>query len=155
MILNQLLGIFGALLIAVGVFAPLVSVPLWGSINLFSVASGLALSLLGIAAAHLLVCIKRLWWGLWLTKSALLVTLGYALYLNWDRLFGKTTFVGNVLGSVVKTIVKVHWGVAALAGGILIVLAAALPRPRRDLPPDAKSAAPPVGQQASAPAERP
>ena len=61
-------GIIGAVLLLIGVFVPLVSLPLYGGISLLQIQEPVAIVLLVLAAAHLIFCINRVAWGLYVTK---------------------------------------------------------------------------------------
>jgi hypothetical protein len=135
-------GIIGALLVMVGVFLPIVSLPVWGSISLMSLQQNVALVLMLVAALHLLCCVKRWWWGLYVTKLGTVAALVWATFQNWDKLSGPTTALGKIVGSVVKEVVKVQYGVGVLAAGILILIAANVPRPKKIKPEDRNEAPP-------------
>jgi hypothetical protein len=117
-------GIIGAVLLMLGVFVPLVSFPVFGGVNLFQIQQPVAVGLLALAGLHLVFCINRVAWGLYVTKLGILAAIGFGIYRSWDRITGPS----NLLTSIIKPMVKVHWGTGLLAAGILIVMAAAIPR---------------------------
>lgn len=126
---TQILGMIGAALVLIGVFVPVISVPIWGSINLFQIHDTLAVALLLLAAVHLFLCINKVWWGLYLTKAGVFAAFIYAIYRNWEPLTGHTSLVG----SIVKQVTKVHWGTGILAAGIIILLSVSIPKPVRKI----------------------
>jgi hypothetical protein len=140
---EQFFGAIGAVLIMIGVFLPILSVPIWGSINLWQIQHSMALALLLIAALHLILCIRQIWRAMYLTKIAIVAALVYMTFHNWDRVMGPT----NPLMGLVRQVVKVHWGVGILAAGVLITLAATLPKPQ----PQSKPA---PAKETTNPAER-
>ncbi|HEY3294776.1 MAG TPA: hypothetical protein VGL38_05025 [bacterium] len=137
-------GILGALLLLIGVFVPLVSVPVYGGINLLQLQQPVAIALLLLAAAHLIFCINKVSWGLYATKIGILAAIGFGIYRGWDRITGNTNFISSLL----KPIVKIHWGTGLLAAGILILMAAAVPRAPVPPPkPEAPSQVPEVKEE--------
>jgi hypothetical protein len=124
---GQILGMIGAGLIFVGMFMPIVSIPIWGGINLFQIEDTLAVALFILSAVHLVICIRKVWWGLWLTKTGIMATMAYIIFRHWDALIGRT----SLMGSILKQVTKVHWGIGVLAAGILILLSASIPKPEK------------------------
>jgi hypothetical protein len=124
---EQLFGAIGAVLMMMGIFMPVISIPLWGGINLYQVQHSLALLLLFISAAHLVCCVKRIWWALYFTKIGIILTLGILIFRNWDRLLGPS----NPVMGLLRIATKVHWGVGVLAAGLLLTVVSTLPRPPR------------------------
>jgi len=121
----------GAVLLLVGVFMPLVSLPIYGGISLFQIQQPVAIALLVLAAAHLVFCVKRISWGLYLTKLGVLIAIGFGIYRGWDKITGRE----DLIAKIVRPIVKVHWGTGLLAAGILILMAATIPQRLRRKPP--------------------
>lgn len=117
-------GIIGSVLLLIGVFVPLVSLPLYGGISLFQIQQPVAVALLVLSAAHLVFCINKVAWGLYVTKVGVLLAIAYGIYHGWDRI----AIHANLVTNLMKPIVKVHWGTGLLAAGILILMAAAIPR---------------------------
>ena len=125
-------GIIGAIVLLIGVFVPLVNSPLSGAVSLFHIQEPVAILLLVIAAVHLIFCINRVAWGLYATKLGVLAAIALGVYRGWDKIAGRQDYFARL----VKPIVKVHWGTGLLAAGILILMAAAIPR--RQQKPDAE-----------------
>jgi hypothetical protein len=77
---GQRLGLLGCVLMAVGVFAPLVRIPIFGEINYFYNGRGDGIYVLGLAGISLLLVMKR-WYGwLWVTGGASMGMIVYSFY---------------------------------------------------------------------------
>jgi hypothetical protein len=128
-----ILGIIGSVLLMIGVFVPVISYPAYGGISLYQIQQPVAVLLLLLSALHLIFCIRRLAWGLYVTKIGILATIGFGILRGWDKITGHSNF----LSSLIKPIVKAHWGTGLLAAGILILMAAAIPqRTKNESPKD-------------------
>jgi hypothetical protein len=123
----QILGIIGAGLLLFGTFIPVVSAPILGGQNLAQLDGWLALFLIVVSVAHIFFCIRKLWWGLWITKIALALSLTFAVVHNWGIITGRVPLIARV----VEPFIKIQWGVGLLTAGILVLLASPmLPRPQ-------------------------
>ena len=119
-----ILGIIGSLLLMIGVFVPVISIPAYGGISLFQIQQPVAVSLLILGGLHLVFCIRKMAWGLYVTKIGILIAIGFGIFRGWDKITGHVGF----FASLVKPVAKAHWGTGLLAAGILIVMAAAIPQ---------------------------
>ena len=70
---KQILAILGALLLFVGVFLPIVSMPIVGSLNYFHNGQGDGTIVLVLAVISIILATTRRFRGLWVTGSAQLV----------------------------------------------------------------------------------
>lgn len=67
---KQLLAVFGSILLFVGVFTPMVSLPIVGSLNYFQNGKGDGIFILALSAISLVLALTSLYEGLWLTGGA-------------------------------------------------------------------------------------
>ena len=128
------LGLIGAGLLAVGVFTPILRVPVLGSINYFRNGSGDGTILLAIAlAACLATVVRRTYWllPLGVTSLALLtvVWLGVRQRLSdmqrsMDRQLEGNPFRG--IADAMSQSVQLEWGWAVMVAGATLLVAAAL-----------------------------
>jgi amino acid transporter len=130
---RQVLGIGGSLVLVVGVFAPIVSVPIVGDLNSFQNGRGDGTIVLVLALISLLLVMRGLYRGLWVTGILSAATLTI-LFLNvldgigdvrahLERELAGNPFRG--LADVAMQSVQIQWGWALLVVGTLGLLAAA------------------------------
>jgi hypothetical protein len=141
---RQSLAIFGAVLLFVGVFLPIVSMPIVGNRNYFNNGQGDGTIVLVLAVVSIILAITRRFRGLWITGlcsiGLLVLTLVNVLVgLSKIREQMQNELAGNPfkdLADVAMDSVQVQWGWAVLIlGGVLIIVAAAMrdhtPSPQR------------------------
>jgi hypothetical protein len=135
---KQILGLAGSIVLFVGVFAPIVSLPIVGSMNYFQNGQGDGVIVLILAVLSLvLVLLKRYRW-LWLTG---LLSLGMLVY-TFDNFRMKmaqmtadmeTKMANNPFKGIASTAmqsVQIQWGWALLiVGAGLLIAAAAVKEP--------------------------
>jgi hypothetical protein len=132
-------GLSGAALLAVGVFAPILRVPVVGSINYFRNGSGDGTILLVVAlAAALATLLKRTYWllPLGVTSLALLTVVWLTLrqtisetQRSMDRDLEGNPFRG--IADAMSQSVQLEWGWAIMVGGAALLIAASfMDRPR-------------------------
>lgn len=132
---RRTLALIGAVEVFVGVFTPIVSLPLVGSANLFGNGqngSGMLLLLLAIGSAVLVFLEK--YWALWLTGVGILgvVTITFVTFLT-DMSRTAATLNAQLtntplqgFGTSVAQSIQLEWGWGLLfTGGALLVVAAA------------------------------
>lgn len=135
-ILKVVLGLAGATLLAFGVFCPLVSVPIVGQMNYFQNGQGDGIIILVLAGATALLCLIRRFALLWVTGLGSLGLLAFTFISFQSRLstakrsieddLADNPFAG--LAAMAVQSVQIQWGIAVLAiGAILVVAAAAIP----------------------------
>jgi hypothetical protein len=135
---KQILAIVGALLLFVGVFLPIVSVPIVGSVNYFHNGQGDGTIVLVLAVISIILAVTRRFRGLWVTGlcsvGLLLFTLvNFLMRMSelreqMQRQLADNPFRG--LFDVAMNSVQVQWGWAVLMlGGGLIVASAAMRSP--------------------------
>lgn len=104
---RQLWGIAGSIILFVGVFTPIISMPIVGSMNYYNTAKGSGVLLLLFAVASLILVIKKMYKFLWV-----IVVTGYSLVL------GK-------LAVLMLDSVQLQWGWAVLMAGPMLIQASA------------------------------
>ena len=132
---KQILAILGALLLFVGVFLPIVSMPLVGSLNYFHNGQGDGAIVLALAVISIILAITRRFRGLWVTGLCsvgllLFALVNFLIRMSQLRQQMQTELADNPfkgLADVAMNSVQLQWGWAVLMlGGVLIVVAAAM-----------------------------
>lgn len=129
----QWLGISGCILLMVGIFAPLIRIPIVGSVNYFQNGKGDGVFILILAIISLaLLIIGRFKW-LWITGFASLGLISFTLIFlvrliselesTLQEDLSDNLFSG--LASLLMESVQIEWGWLLLVGGAILVLAAA------------------------------
>ena len=134
--LQQVLGLLGCVVLFLGVFAPIVRLPIVGTLNYFQNGKGDGVIILLLAAISLVLIILRRREWLWLTGLGSLGMLVSALgNLVWaiSRVQSQieTELAGNLFGGLVQALfesIQIEWGWAILILGTGLVLAAAVQR---------------------------
>ncbi|MBX3429709.1 MAG: hypothetical protein KF779_09015 [Hyphomonadaceae bacterium] len=131
---NRNLALAGAVLLIVGLFVPIVSVPVFGNINLITNANAAGLALLALAVLTAALAAKPntleqvLWPGLAavavISYSFVTLLLRLAAMRQSVRDLDGNPFAGFVQGAMAS--IQVQWGWLPLAGGASLVLYAAL-----------------------------
>ena len=133
---KQVIAIIGAILLFVGVFAPIVSVPILGSLNYFRNGEGDGVIVLALAVASVALALAKLYKGLWLTGGGSLCVLGVTFFnfqskMSELRSSMKHDLAGNPfagLGQAALGSVELQWGWALLVIGACLVMTAAIVR---------------------------
>jgi hypothetical protein len=136
--LKQPLAFVGSALLFIGVFCPIVSVPIMGQMNYFQNGKGDGMIILVLAAASAILAFTKLFRFLWLTGGASLGLLVITVIRFQSKLgdlrkemksdLHDNPFAG--LADMAIDAVQIQWGIAILIlGGVLLIAAAAI-RPR-------------------------
>ena len=128
------LGLTGVGLLFLGVFAPLVYVPIIGDINYFQNGKGDGVIILIIAAVATVSILLKKYRSLWIESLATLAVLAYTYFDFQDRLekaraqlnidVTDNPFAG--LGEMTLRMVQIQWGWGVLVFGALLLLVAAI-----------------------------
>ena len=127
------LGVGGAILLTIGVFAPLIRLPIIGDINYFQNGQGDGVIILILAAASLVLTMAGRYKGLWFTGIASLALIGFT-YVNLQstvqeiRVEMERDLAGNPfagLAELAMQSVQFQWAWALLVIGAVAILAAA------------------------------
>lgn len=132
--LRLLPGLVGCITLFLGVFAPIVRLPIVGSLNYFQNGRGDGVIILLLAAISLVLIVLRRYAWLWLTGlgslGLLISTLGNLVWaISRVRSEIETELAGNLFGGLVQALfesVQIQWGWAILILGAGLVLAAAV-----------------------------
>ncbi|OGM59103.1 hypothetical protein A3A75_05595 [Candidatus Woesebacteria bacterium RIFCSPLOWO2_01_FULL_39_10] len=132
---KQLLGLIGSLVLIIGVFTPIVSLPFVGSMNYFNNGNGDGTIVLILAIASLVVVFLKKYKFLWITGLA---SLGMMLF-TFINFQGKMASVksemqsgleGNPfagLGELALQSVQLQWGwIILVIGAVLLIVSAAI-----------------------------
>ena len=140
---KQILAILGAVLLFVGVFLPIVSMPIVGSLNYFHNGQGDGTIVLVLAVISMILAITLRFRGLWVTGLCsvgllLFALVNFLIRMSQLREQMQTDLADNPfkgLADVAMNSVQLQWGWAVLMlGGVLIVVAAAMPGPASSAP---------------------
>jgi hypothetical protein len=133
---KQTIAIIGAIVLFLGVFAPIVSVPFLGDINYFHNGEGDGVILLVLAAATVPLALVKLYRSFWLTGGGSLAVLAFT-FVNFQskmtelRSSMEKDLAGNPfagLGQAALGSIQLQWGWAVLVIGACLVIAAAIVR---------------------------
>jgi hypothetical protein len=133
---NQLkmhLGLAGAALLFIGVFCPMISIPIAGTMNYFQHGSGGGIFILVFVAATVVISLMKKFTLLWIPGIGSAGLIGYTFFSLQIRLsdakqslqddLADNPFAGLAIMAVES--VQIQWGFAVLAIGAILVLAAA------------------------------
>ncbi len=137
--LNAMLGIVGSLILVLGVFSPLISMPVMGTLNYFQNGKGDGVIVLILAVASLLLSVSRRYRALWVTGLASAGLLAFTFInfqMHFDKLKSemKTELADNPfagLANLATEAVQMQWGWAVLIAGTLLILVAAAFKPHK------------------------
>lgn len=136
----QIIGFMGCLILVIGVFAPLVRLPLIGSINYFRNGTGDGVLILALVAVSLILLLFREYRWLWITGLTSLGIISYAfisiittIFKARDALESELSEdIFSELANVLMEVVQVEWGWIALFFGTGLILFAANAKVRAD-----------------------
>lgn len=129
---RMILGLGGVALVFLGVFMPIVSLPIVGTVNYFNNGKGDGVMLLALALiSALLVAVKR-YRGLLATGGASAAMLAYSFLALTQRLAEaqaslESSLAGNPFAGLAQAAmqsVQIQWGWAVLVLGALLILGA-------------------------------
>ena len=132
---KQMLGLVGSVVLFIGVFAPIVSVPIVGNINYFQNGQGDGMIILVLAAISLILVLMERYKALWFPGSASLALMLFTLVnfqtkmsqfkADMELELADNPFRG--LADMAISSVQLQWGWALLVvGAALVIISAAL-----------------------------
>lgn len=137
---RQLLGVLGSILLFLGVFAPIISLPMAGSINYFHNGRGDGTIVLVLAVISLVLTFAKKYHWLWVTGLGSLALLAFTFFSFQARLsdvklrmnieLADNPFRG--LADLAMESIQLQWGWAVLVVGAVLVIAAAAVKDRED-----------------------
>jgi len=130
---KQLLGLIGSAVLFVGVFAPIVSIPIMGNMNYFQNGKGDGTIVLVLAVISLILVLLKKFKGLWFTGlgSIAIMTftfINFQMALSNTRTQMETELTGNPfrgIADMAMQSVQIQWGWALLIVGAVLVIASA------------------------------
>ena len=130
---RQLLGLIGSIVLFVGVFAPIVSLPIVGTLNFFRNGQGDGVIILILAAISVVLVLTQKYKGLWITGVGSIAVCLFTFIEFQSRMSQiKTDMESELSGNPFRGIadiainsVQLEWGWALLIGGSVLVIAAA------------------------------
>lgn len=142
---KQLLGLIGSLILFVGVFTPIVSIPIMGNMNYFQNGRGDGVIVLILAVVSLVLVLAKKYKGLWFTGLASIAALAFT-FINFQMKFLdiKSHMDGELAGNPFRGLadmamqsVQLQWGWALLiVGAALVIAAAAIKEDSQEVIPD-------------------
>ena len=133
MCVKQLLGILGSALLFVGVFTPIVSMPIVGSMNYFRNGEGEGVVVLLLAGLSLLLALTKNYRFLWGTGGGSFGVMIFTFYsfqseMSKQRAALNTELAGNPfkeLAEAAMQSIQLQWGWAVMTIGAVLIIAAA------------------------------
>lgn len=130
---KQMLGLIGSLILFVGVFTPIISLPIVGSMNYFQNGKGDGVIILALAICSLILTLTKRYRGLWFTGTGSLAVMIFT-FINFQVRMSEmqaqmeSQLSGNPfrgLADMAIHSVQIQWGWAVLIVGAGLVIAAA------------------------------
>ena len=132
---KQILGLIGSVVLFIGVFTPIVSVPIMGNMTYFQNGQGDGMIILVFAVISLILVLMEKYKALWVTGSASLAVMLLTLFnfqtkmsqfkADMELELADNPFRG--LADMAISSVQLQWGWALLvAGAVLVIVSAAL-----------------------------
>lgn len=128
-------GILGVLLLMIGVFTPIIKIPLIGELNYFQNGKGDGTIILVIATYSLLLIFSKMKNGLWITGFSCLGLLSFTFFNLTNHLGNTGKFMGKSMSNnpfegiaeIFFRSVQLQWGwILLIAGSILVIISASL-----------------------------
>ena len=121
---KQILGLIGSIILIFGVFAPLISIPIMGSLNYIQNGEGDGVIILLLAAVSLILVALKKYKGLWFTGFGSLALLAFTFINLQIRIYEtQQELVDNPFAGLAT--IQLQWGWAVLAIGAVLVIASA------------------------------
>lgn len=132
---KQLLGLIGSAILFVGVFAPIVSIPIMGNMNYFQNGKGDGVIVLILAVISLILVLLKKFKGLWFTGLGSMAIMTFT-FINFQMALTNTKIqmekdlAGNPfrgIADMAMQSVQIQWGWALLiVGAVLVITSAAI-----------------------------
>lgn len=128
-----LLGLMGSISLCIGVFAPLVSMPIVGTQNYFANGEGDGTIVLGLAVISFVLIFLKRYRALWLTGLGTLAMITFT-FVRFQIVIGdmksnmRSDLQGNPFAGMAEAMlgtVQIQWGWAALLVGSALLIASA------------------------------
>lgn len=131
---REYLGFAGSVLLFVGVFCPIINIPVVGSVNYFMNGYGDGVIILILAVAAFFSTLQRAWKGVMLSAIVAFAVMGFTFFyfhykMNYAREQMARELANNPFGGLAENMlnmVQLSWGWAILGVGGFCLLGAAL-----------------------------
>jgi len=136
----QILGLIGIVLLIIGLFVPLVKVPLVGGISFYDRNTTESIVVIGFATISLILIMAKRRWLLRITSLAIITLVSSVGIQTIRRLLSAKSTTEKIIGekltqkltNVAIEHVHIYWGIAfLLVGAILILICSAFIRTRK------------------------
>ncbi len=131
---RQVIGLIGCIALFIGVFAPIVKVPVVGDMNFFNNGKGDGVFIVILASLSFIAVMAKKFSWLWLTSFGCLIILGVTFFNFQSKIADakrdlNTELAGNPfrgLADVAIDSIQLQWGWAVLLVGSFMILGAAI-----------------------------
>jgi hypothetical protein len=133
---GQISGILGSVILFLGVFVPIVYIPIVGNLNYFQNGRGDGVIILVLALISLMLALTKRYRGLWFTGLGSLAVMVFTfinfhtqlsqLHLQLEKDLADNPFKGLVKLAIES--IQLQWGWALLIMGAVLVIAGAVVR---------------------------
>ena len=130
---KQMLGLIGSIVLFVGVFAPIMSIPIIGNMNYFQNGKGDGTIILVLAVVSLILVLSKKFKGLWFTGLGSMTVMAFT-FINFQMRMSdvKAQMNANLAGNPFRGLadmamqsVQLQWGWALLIVGAALVISSA------------------------------
>lgn len=129
---RQVMGFLGSVILFLGVFAPIVSIPIAGNMNYFQNGKGDGVIIIVIAIISCVLTLKRDYQKLWLPGFAALAVMAFTFVqfqIKISQLRGDldTNLAGNPfkgIGELALQSFQIQWGWAVMIIGAILIISA-------------------------------
>lgn len=130
---KSIIGVMGSIVLFIGVFTPILSVPVIGSLNYFQNGKGDGVIILILAVLSLVFALRKNYKGMWITGFASLCVIGFT-FMNIQMKMSEIKkqmdidLAGNPFRGIADMALQsfqIQWGFAILLIGAGVVLIAA------------------------------
>lgn len=121
---NQIIGSIGVALLAIGVFLPMITLPLVGSVNYYSNGQGDGILILGIVIVSVILLIMKRMKGLIITGILSFVMVAFTFFQLKSSL--NELLYGDEMGELFSEFIKIDYGIGWIVlviGSILLLVA--------------------------------
>jgi hypothetical protein len=135
---KQMLGLIGSIVLFIGVFTPIISVPIIGNMNYFQNGKGDGTIILVLAVVSLILVLSKKFKGLWFTGLGSMAVMAFT-FINFQMRMSdvKAQMNANLAGNPFRGLadmamqsVQFQWGWALLiVGAALVISSAAIKEP--------------------------
>ena len=132
--MKQILGLIGSIVLFIGVFMPIVSIPIMGNMNYFQNGKGDGTIILVLAIISFIFVLIKKFKGLWFTGLGSMAVMVFT-FINFQIKMSdikaqmETELAGNPfrgLADMAIQSVQLQWGWALLVAGAALVIASAV-----------------------------